>query len=124
MTPHAPRPRKRPTSKPIPAFEATPPFPVDVADRGEVFVVSASLPGLRKQDLDVRVRKDRVQIVADFGEDDVEGSYHRRERQRGERQRIVRLPERVDERRASAMFEDGVLQVTLRKRRPKRVRVT
>lgn len=91
------------------------PFPVDVSDRGDEFLVSADLPGLRKQDLDVRVDADAVEIVADFGDED-EGAFHRRERTRGEVGRVVRLPEAIDEKHASASYDDGVLSVTLRKR--------
>lgn len=99
----------------------TGPFPVDVEDHGDEFVVSADLPGLRKQDLDVSVRNDRVQITADFGER-AEGRYHRTERERGPARRVVRLPEPVDETRLSAAYDAGVLWVTLPKRdRPKRV---
>lgn len=94
------------------------PFRVDVSDRGDEFVVTAELPGLGKQDIDVSVRKTRVRIVADFGDD--EGEYLRRERTRGERSRVVHLPERVNERRAAASYDDGVLRVTLPKREPRR----
>ncbi|MFB6108441.1 MAG: Hsp20/alpha crystallin family protein [Haloplanus sp.] len=97
-------------------------FPVDVADHGETFVVTADLPGLRTQDVDVSVRKDRVRIVADFGDD--EGAYLRRERRRGGVSRVIRLPDAVDERRVSASYHDGLLRVTLRKRsQPRRVDV-
>ena len=91
-------------------------FAVDVEDRGREFVVSADLPGLRTQDIDVTVKKDRVRIAADF-EDDEDGRYLRRGRERasGERVRVLRLPQRVDEKRVSASFQDGVLRVHLRK---------
>lgn len=92
------------------------PFPVDVADRGDEFLVSAAVPGLRKQDIDVSVRKNRLRIVADFG-DDVEGTVHRRERPRGTVRRVVTPPKAVDEKHVSASYDAGVLWVTLRKRR-------
>lgn len=98
-------------------------FPVDVEDRGEEFLVSAELPGLRKQNFDISVRKDRLQIVADFG-DDSEGTYHRKERGRGEVRRVVRLPEPIDEKHVSASYNDGILWITLEKRhQPKRVEI-
>lgn len=99
-----------------------PPFPVDVLDRGTEFVVVAELPGLTTQDLDLRVRTNRLQIVADYdgdaaGSEEADGRYLRRERERGEVSRFVRLPEAVDERHTSASYVDGVLRVHLRKRR-------
>jgi len=97
---------------------------VDVEDRGREFVVTADLPGLRKQDVDIAVRKDRVRIAADF-ESDPDGRYLRRGRDRasGERVRVLRLPQRVDEKRVSATFQDGVLRVHLRKAGGRRVDV-
>lgn len=120
--------RRRPHERSLPRSD---PFPVDVSDRGEEFLVAADLPGLRTQAIDVSVRKDRLRIAADFGDEagDVgasdSGTYLRRERPRGEVARVVRLPERVDEERVTASYDpDGVLRIVLRKRdRPKRVPV-
>ncbi|WP_435346674.1 Hsp20/alpha crystallin family protein [Haloarchaeobius sp. HRN-SO-5] len=101
------------------------PFLVNVSDRGDEFLVSADLPGLEKQDIDVTVERDRLQIVADFGTDEAEGgTYHRKERERGRARRVVHLPDPVDEKHVSASYTDGILWVTLRKReRPKRIEV-
>ena len=90
-------------------------FAVDVSDRGDELLVSAELPGLRKQDIDVIARRNEMEIVADFGEDE-EGRYLRKERERGEVRRVVRLPKPIDEKHVSASYEDGVLWVTLQKR--------
>ncbi|MFD1647870.1 Hsp20/alpha crystallin family protein [Haloarchaeobius litoreus] len=98
-------------------------FPIDLEDHGEEFVVSANLPGLRTQDIDVSVRNARVRIAADFGQGD-EDRYLRQERGRGEVSRVLHLPEPVDERRVSANYTGGVLRVHLpRRHRPKRVEV-
>lgn len=91
-------------------------FPVDVSDRGSELTVSAELPGLRKQDLDVSVRKDKLRIVADFGDDEGGATYLKRERGRGEVSRVVQLPEPVDEKHVSASYDNGLLWVTLKKR--------
>jgi HSP20 family protein len=92
------------------------PFPVDVEDRGDEFHVSADLPGLRKQDLDISVRKSRVRITADYGAESESGTYRRRERASGEVSRVVRLPVWVDEKHADASYDQGVLRITLPKR--------
>ena len=94
---------------------------VDVADRGDEYVLTADLPGIRKQDLDLRVRKNRVQIVVDPGGDpDSGGVFARRARERGPISRVIGLPERVDERRTDAEYLDGQLRITLQKRRRRR----
>lgn len=116
----------RPTAPPArrPRGGRGPPFRVDVEDRGDEFRVVADLPGLRRQDLDVRVRGSRLQIVADFGAATPDGRPLRREREHREVSRVVRLPERVDERHVTASYVAGVLRVHLRKRRrPRRIPV-
>lgn len=91
------------------------PFPVDVEERGDEYRVSADLPGLDKQALDISVRKNRVRITADY-RTETEATYHRRERNRGLLSRIVELPDWVDEKRVEASYDDGVLRIRLRKR--------
>jgi HSP20 family protein len=86
-----------------------------VADRGDSFLVSAELPGLRTQDIDVTVRKNKLQIVAEPATE-TDGTYRRRERDSGTLRRVIHLPEAVDEKHASASYNDGILWVTLQKR--------
>lgn len=99
----------------------TPEIPVDVADRGDEFVVTADLPGIRKQDVDVRVKNDRVQIVVDpDGEAGEEGTFAQTARERGPLSRTIRLPEKVNERRTNAEYLNGRLRITLQKREGRR----
>ncbi|WP_191967085.1 MULTISPECIES: Hsp20/alpha crystallin family protein [Haloferax] len=90
-------------------------FPVDIEARPKEFVVTAELPGVKKQDIDVTVHKNRLRIATGTG-GGVEGTLLQRERSRGQRERIVRLPGPVDQRHVSASYNDGVLWVTLKKR--------
>lgn len=99
----------------------TPQIPVDVAERHDEFVVNADLPGIRKQDIDVGVKNDRVQIRVDpDGYEGEEGSFARQARERGPLSRTIRLPERVDERHTDADYLNGRLRITLPKREQKR----
>lgn len=93
-------------------------FPIDIADRGDEFLVSAELPGYRKQQFDLAVRGNRLRIAA--GEEEEEPGTGRRRPARGAVRRVVRLPEAVDEKRVSATYNDGILWVTLKKRRRSR----
>ncbi|WP_128475781.1 Hsp20/alpha crystallin family protein [Halorussus pelagicus] len=94
-----------------------PEIAVDVAERGDEFVVTADLPGIRKQNIDVRVRNDRVQILADPETDDEGGgAFADRAREQGQVSRTIRLSERVSEKRTTAEYLNGRLTITLPKR--------
>lgn len=98
-----------------------PEISVDVAERGDEFVVTADLPGIRKQDVDVGVKNDRVQIIVDpDGVDGEEGSFARRARERGPLTRTIRLPERVNAKQTDADLSNGRLRITLPKRKRRR----
>jgi HSP20 family protein len=96
---------------------------IDVADRGDEFVVTADLPGYRKADIDVTLRGDQLQIrgereeASEEGDDEgEEGRYIRKERRHESVSRSVSLPGEVDEESVSAQYRNGVLTVTLPKR--------
>lgn len=91
------------------------PFPVDVSDRGDRFVVAAALPGLDTEDLDVTVGTEVVRIVAEFDTVEEDATVHRFERNHGRATREIRLPEAIDSETASATYRDGVLEISLAK---------
>ncbi|MEE6210813.1 Hsp20/alpha crystallin family protein [Salarchaeum sp. III] len=93
---------------------------VDVEDTGDAFVVTADLPGFEKEDIDVHLRDDALQIDAtheESPEKDVKEQYIRRERSKRSVSRSLSLPEAVDEDAVSASFNNGVLTVELPKSR-------
>lgn len=91
---------------------------VDVADSDEEFVITADLPGLSKDDIDVSLADRTLKIEADYegDEDEESADYLRRERNRQPVSRSLTLPEPVEEEGISATFKQGVLTVTLPKR--------
>lgn len=96
---------------------------IDVADHGEEFVVTADLPGYQKEDIEVTLRGEQLQIRAEREEaseesdgDGQEGQYIRKERRHKSVSRSVSLPEEVEEDSVSAQYQNGVLTVTLPKR--------
>lgn len=116
------RPTARSTARDDRSTDRPDPFPVDVTDRGDAFLVPAELPGLRTRALDVAVGGDRLRIGADFGDD--AGTSLRRERDRGIASPTIAPPEPVDEDHVSASDDDGGLRVTPgKRRRPRRVEV-
>lgn len=107
--------------RPVPTRSV--PFPIDIADRADEYLVSAELPGFRKQQFHLAVRGNRLLIAAEEDEEEP-GTDRRRRPKRGAVRRVVRLPEKIDEKRVSASYDDGILWITLKKRRrPKRVEI-
>jgi len=107
-------PPRRHRQRDDPPTARPPAVPVDVLDRPREYRVIADLPGLRTRDIDVRVRTNRLRILADLG--DAAARYPRRERERGRVDRTVVLPGPVNARRVTAAYHDGVLRVSVPKR--------
>jgi HSP20 family protein len=87
---------------------------VNVFRQGEDFVVTAELPGVKKEDLDVQVKGDTVRIRGKKAiEYATDASVHRRERVAGQFDRTLTLPAQLDAEQASADYRDGVLTLKL-----------
>lgn len=92
---------------------------VDVIDRDAEVVVRAEAPGFEREELDVSVTDGAVTIKGDHREENKkeEGEYFRSEISRGSFTRTVALPGEVDTDKAEARFTNGVLELTLPKRK-------
>ena len=90
---------------------------VDVHETADEIVVSAALPGLKAEDVDITITGQSLSIRGEFKEDEkVErGQYLYRERRFGTFQRQLQLPVRVQSDAATATFEDGVLTLSIPK---------
>lgn len=105
-------------------------FPlVNVLDLGESFVVSAEIPGIKTDDLDIKFEGDTLSLKGERKPHDIgeNSSYHRRERPSGTFQRSLTLPSSVDPEKVKATYKDGVLTVVLGKTTsasPKQITVT
>lgn len=92
---------------------------LDVAETDGQYAVKAEIPGVRKEDIDVRVDGNTVTISAEVKseKEEKEGSrILRRERQHGYASRSFTLACPVDDTRAEASYRDGVLELTLPKK--------
>jgi HSP20 family protein len=94
---------------------------IDVVDKGEKFEVTADLPGVSKQDIQVTVEGARVALEATAKNErevkDGERVLHT-ERHATRFARSFELPAEVTEAGAEASFENGVLRLVLPKRDP------
>jgi HSP20 family protein len=92
---------------------------VDVVENDDAFKVHADLPGVKKEDINVRIDGNRVHIDAEARrEKDVKekGKVVRSERYYGTVSRVFTLSQEVDEAKAVAKFENGVLTLDLPKK--------
>jgi len=92
------------------------PFPpVNVWSDDEKAVVTAEVPGVRKEDLDISVENDALTLKGSREPEEIsEGErYRRRERGRGSFSRMIPLPFPVQAEGVEASYKNGVLTVTL-----------
>lgn len=90
---------------------------VDVKEEDNNVIVTADMPGVNKEDVDINVRDDMIEINAQHKEESKteEEGYYRHERTYRAFSRTVPLPASVSEEGASAKLENGVLKITLPK---------
>jgi len=93
---------------------------VDIFDTGEEIVITAELPGVRKEDIKVNVKEDTVYIEAQVKREqeiEREGAV-RIERYYSGYRRVIRLPAEVIPEKAKAKYNNGVLEIRIPKKHP------
>lgn len=101
------------------AAEALPRMKVDVAEKNGAYLVTAELPGVRKEDIDVSIDGAQVTLTAEVKREKEVSQDERvlhTERVFGKVTRSFSLPLEVDEAKAEAKFRDGLLELTLPKK--------
>ena len=112
-----------------PRGAATFTLPLDITEAEDAFVVTASMPGIKPEDVQTTVLGD---TVTNRGESKAAGeqkgqNWLVRERRFGSFQRSVSLGTPINADKASAQFENGVLTLTLPKSeqaRPKQIKLS
>jgi HSP20 family protein len=93
---------------------------IDMADEGKHLKVTAELPGMDANDIEVNVQDGALMLRGEkkIENEDKDEGYYRTERSYGSFQRSVPLPSDVDTDHAEANFDKGVLTVRLPKTQP------
>jgi HSP20 family protein len=91
--------------------------PVNVAETQDEYRVTAELPGLSSEDVEVLLDEDVLTIRGErkFERRDDKENYHLMECSYGTVQRSLRLPTPIDAQQVQANFENGLLRITLPK---------
>ena len=97
---------------------------LDLADNGKEYVITAELPGITKEDLNVKLTENSVEISSEKRSEvsEEKEGYIRRERLYSNFYRSIPLPEAIITGKADAELKEGVLTVKLPKAKPEEKR--
>ena len=98
--------------------QQAPQIKLDLSETDAQYTVKAEIPGVKKEDIDVRIDGNRITIGAELkkkSEEKKDGRVLRSERQYGYASRSFTLASAVDEAKSAAKYQDGVLELTLPK---------
>jgi HSP20 family protein len=98
---------------------------VNVSEQDDAYILSALVPGLKAEDLDIQVLNDTVSIEGEYPSTD--GQYLLNEFPGGSFRRALRLPSEIQADKIEAKIADGVLTLNLPKAesaRPKRISIS
>ncbi|WP_028102737.1 Hsp20/alpha crystallin family protein [Pseudoduganella violaceinigra] len=101
--------------------EGQQPIRIDVHENEAAYTVRADLPGVSKDDIKVDISGNRITIAAEIKRVDEEkqgGNLVRSERYFGEQYRSFTLEHDIDDSKATAKCDGGVLVLTLPKKAP------
>jgi HSP20 family protein len=103
--------------------------PVNLYDHGDEFILTAEVPGVRHEDLEITIEANRIALRGERKIDyplEPGTNVHRRERESGFFRRAFEFPVPVDAEKAEAVCRDGILRVRLPKaasHRPRQITV-
>ena len=91
---------------------------VDVYENGEKVVLKLDVPGIKEEDLDIRVENQTLSVRGErkFEAEEKEENFHRIERRYGSFFRSFSLPTTVDTENVEASYNAGVLKLELKKK--------
>lgn len=90
---------------------------IDVVDEKDSFLIKADLPGIKKEDMDIKVEGRVLTLKGERKEEKEtkEKNYYASERFYGAFTRMIELPADVKADQVKATYKDGVLEVSLPK---------
>ncbi len=95
-----------------------PTIAIEVQEMDNAYLVSAELPGVKKEDIDISITGNEVTLNAESRHEKVatEAKEWCNERWYGKVTRSIQLPLEIEETQADATYVDGVLHLTLPKK--------
>jgi len=102
---------------------------MDVAETEHGYVITAEMPGVRKEDINITLENGVLSIAGESREEKEEkdnGRVIRQERRYGKYVRSLRLGTEVDDQQIKAAYKDGILEISVPKAeavKPKKIAV-
>lgn len=92
-------------------------MPVDIHEENGKIIAKADLPGLSKEDINLKADSDKIEISAESSHtvEEENEKYFRKERSSRTFHRTVSWPSEIDPETVTAEYNDGVLTVTAEK---------
>lgn len=103
-------------------------LPLDVVEDENTYLVKASVPGIKPEDLEITFDKGMLTIRGEIKDESeiTKGQYHLRERRFGTFTRTINLPTSVNVEKIKAKCEEGILALEIPKSeevKPKRIEI-
>ena len=92
---------------------------LDLKDRGDHYSLTAELPGFTKDEVEVRVDSDGVELKADRSEKESKGEDGSYSRSTRSYYQYVSLPDQVLTEKVGGTMKNGILELKLPKRSPR-----
>lgn len=94
---------------------------IDVSEDDDKINVTAEIPGVKKDQIKITLQDNILTIEGEKKKEEVkkDRNFYRAERMYGSFKRSFTLPVEVDSEKIEAKFEDGALNITLKKLEPK-----
>jgi HSP20 family protein len=86
---------------------------VDIEETDDAYVVSAELPGIRREDVDIELVGSELTISGEVKDEKHVGTMRKQTRRRGRFDYRVSLPDQVDADKVTANLKNGVLEVRI-----------
>ncbi|UQX54612.1 Hsp20 family protein [Cytobacillus pseudoceanisediminis] len=100
-------------------------FHVDVAETEKEHIISAELPGINREQIQIDILDNYITISVKSSEmvteEDEKNKIFRRQQSMQRSSRTVPLPQPVNEKKVKAVYQNGLLQITVPKQQGKRI---
>jgi HSP20 family protein len=97
---------------------------VNIKQSGEAFEIDVAAPGYEKSDIKIEMNEDLLTVSSNkkLDEEKTEGEYTKREFSYQSFLRTFTLPETADAEKISAVYENGILKITIPKKEEAKVK--